>query len=96
VKTGSQSRHTAKYGHDSSGTRNQESLCWRGPAGIYQVSGATGPSRSSHTPPIVEKEAPFKTHSTLKIKILSWVPTGLETKNYCAGEAQQQFNRPEN
>jgi hypothetical protein len=26
----------------------------------------------------------------------SWsiIPTGLETKNYCAGEGQQQFNRP--
>jgi hypothetical protein len=29
----------------------------------------------------------------LERKIRSWVPTGLETKNYCAGDGQQQFNR---
>jgi hypothetical protein len=32
---GSQSRQTVKYGHESRGARNQESLCWRGPAAIY-------------------------------------------------------------
>jgi hypothetical protein len=31
----SQSRETIKYGHESCGTRNQERLCWRGPAAIY-------------------------------------------------------------
>jgi hypothetical protein len=29
---GCQSRQTIKYGHESRGTLNQESLCWRGPA----------------------------------------------------------------
>jgi hypothetical protein len=29
---GSQSRRRIKYGHESNGTFNQESLCWRGPA----------------------------------------------------------------
>jgi hypothetical protein len=33
---GSQTRQTVKYGHDPRGTRNQESLCWRGPAAIYE------------------------------------------------------------
>jgi hypothetical protein len=32
---GSQSRQTVKYSHDSRGTRNQDSLCWRGSAAIY-------------------------------------------------------------
>jgi hypothetical protein len=27
-------------------------------------------------------------------KILVMVPDGTETKNYCAGEGQKQFNRP--
>jgi hypothetical protein len=31
---GSQSRRTVKYGHESHGPRNQQSLCWRGPATI--------------------------------------------------------------
>jgi hypothetical protein len=31
---GSQSHQTVKYGHESRGTRSQESLCWRGPAAI--------------------------------------------------------------
>jgi hypothetical protein len=30
-----QSGETVKYGHDSRGTRDQERLCWRGPAAIY-------------------------------------------------------------
>jgi hypothetical protein len=29
-----QSRQTVKYGLESRGARNQESLCWRGPAAI--------------------------------------------------------------
>jgi hypothetical protein len=33
---GSQGRQTVKYGHESRGTRNQESLCWRGPVAIWQ------------------------------------------------------------
>jgi hypothetical protein len=32
---GSQSRQTVKYGHESRGTGNQESVHWRGPAAIY-------------------------------------------------------------
>jgi hypothetical protein len=31
----SQSRERVKYGHEFSETRNQERLCWRGPAAIY-------------------------------------------------------------
>jgi hypothetical protein len=27
-------------------------------------------------------------------KFWSWIPTGLETKNYCAGEGQKRCNRP--
>jgi hypothetical protein len=33
----SQSRQRVKYVHESRGTRNQESLCWRGPAAIYRT-----------------------------------------------------------
>jgi hypothetical protein len=32
---GSQSCELVKYGHESHGTRNQESLCWRGPASFF-------------------------------------------------------------
>jgi hypothetical protein len=32
---GFQSRQTVNYGRESRGSRNQESLCWRGPATIY-------------------------------------------------------------
>jgi hypothetical protein len=38
---GSHSRQTVKYGLESRGTRNQESLCWRGPAAI-DWTGHTG------------------------------------------------------
>jgi hypothetical protein len=33
---GSQSLKAIKYGHECRGTRNQKSLCWRGPAAISQ------------------------------------------------------------
>jgi hypothetical protein len=33
----SQSRQTVIWGHETRGTRNQESLCWRGPAAIYPI-----------------------------------------------------------
>jgi hypothetical protein len=33
---GSRKRLTIKYVHDSRGTQNKESLCWRGPVAIYQ------------------------------------------------------------
>jgi hypothetical protein len=37
VKSGGcQSRQKVKYGHESCGTRNQESMCCRGPAAISQ------------------------------------------------------------
>jgi hypothetical protein len=32
LSEGSQSRQTSTHGHESRGTRNQGSLCWRGPA----------------------------------------------------------------
>jgi hypothetical protein len=32
---GSQGRQRVKYGHESRGARNQDSLCWRGSAAIY-------------------------------------------------------------
>jgi hypothetical protein len=31
---GSQTHQRVKYDHEFGGTRNQESLCWRGPAAI--------------------------------------------------------------
>jgi hypothetical protein len=48
------------------------------------------------TLPLVEEEAPFlNTYmSRSEQKTWSWIPMGLETKNYSAGEDQQQFNRP--
>jgi hypothetical protein len=51
---------------------------------------------SSQTPPLAEEEAPFLNTfmSMIEQKSLSWIPTGLETKNCCAGDDQQQFNRP--
>jgi hypothetical protein len=33
----SQRRETVKYGHENRETRNQEWLCWRGPAAIDQT-----------------------------------------------------------
>jgi hypothetical protein len=33
----SHSRQTVKYGHESSGTQNQESPCWRGPGAIWSL-----------------------------------------------------------
>jgi hypothetical protein len=33
---GSQSRQTAEHSRESRGTRNEKSLCWRGPEAIYQ------------------------------------------------------------
>jgi hypothetical protein len=51
---------------------------------------------SSQTPPLADEEAPLlNTYiSRREQKSWSWISPGLETKNYCAGEAQQQFNRP--
>jgi hypothetical protein len=45
------------------------------------------------TPPLVEEEAPFKNTKVIleRIQIWSWVPTGPETKNDCAGEGQQHI-----
>jgi hypothetical protein len=49
---------------------------------------------SSQTPPLVE-EVPFlNTYmSRIEQNSWSWIRSGLEIKNYCAGEDQQQFNR---
>jgi hypothetical protein len=68
---------------------------WRGPVGGWVPAGIP-PRRGGVTPPLVEKEAPLlNTFMSVKEqKYWSWVPTGLRTKNYCAGEGQQQFNRP--
>jgi hypothetical protein len=50
----------------------------------------------SLAPPLVETETPFpKTETVLqRTKIWSWLPTGPETKNDCAGEGQQQLTEP--
>jgi hypothetical protein len=49
----------------------------------------------SYTPPLVEEEAQLLNTfmSRREQKSSSWIPTGLETKNYYAGEGQQHFNR---
>jgi hypothetical protein len=47
---------------------------------------------SSQTSPHIEEQAPFQ-KSWEEKKNGHGVPTGLETKNYCAGESQQRFNR---
>jgi hypothetical protein len=43
--------------------------------------------------PLVEKETPFQNTKMVleRTKIKPRVPTGLETKNDCAGDDQQQF-----
>jgi hypothetical protein len=49
------------------------------------------------TPPLVEEEAPFLKHIHVwerEKKSCSKVSTRLEAKNACAGEDQQQLNRP--
>jgi hypothetical protein len=48
------------------------------------------------TPPLVEEEAPFlNTYmSRREQKSWSWVSRRPEARNDCAGEGQQQFNRP--
>jgi hypothetical protein len=75
------------YGHESCGTRNQESSCWRGPATTYW-NDLVSQSVAGHYP--VEREWPvvnrtllsskrrshFETRRSLqRTKILSWVPT---------------------
>jgi hypothetical protein len=46
--------------------------------------------------PLVEEETRFTNTETVteRTQIRSWIPTGLETKNDCAGEDQQQITRP--
>jgi hypothetical protein len=52
---GSQSRRTTKYGHESRGILNQESLCCRGSAAIYptrltdRIHNEPSPLKISHT-----------------------------------------------
>jgi hypothetical protein len=43
----SQSHETVKYRHKSLGTRNQEGLCWREPAAVFQISRKLVLSRTS-------------------------------------------------
>jgi hypothetical protein len=50
-----------------------------------------GVTSSRQTPPLVKEKAPFRNKSLQGTKIWSWVPTGLDTKDDCAGDGQQQF-----
>jgi hypothetical protein len=84
------------------GAQNQDILCWREPTTIYPTDQLESPPLERKWPivvsptPLVEEAAPLlNTYiSRRKQKPSSWIPTRLETKNYCAGETQQQFNRP--
>jgi hypothetical protein len=60
------------------------------PAGSLPSTGGVKSSRQNH---ISSKRRPqLKSCKTLeRTKIWSWVPTGPETENECAGEGQQQF-----
>jgi hypothetical protein len=55
-----------------------------------------GVTSNNQTPPLLEEEAPLlNTYmSRRKQTSWSWIKTGLETKHYCVGEGQHQFNRP--
>jgi hypothetical protein len=59
------------------------------------TSSRRGLTSSSQMPPLVQEVAPFlNTYmSRMEEKYWSWIPTGLEIKNYCFSEDQQQFNR---
>jgi hypothetical protein len=47
---------------------------------------------SSQTPPLIEEGALFQNTQKLeRTKLWSWVPTGPETKNDCAGQDQQHW-----
>lgn len=49
---------------------------------------------SSKNHPLIEEKAIFQTcKEVAKRKLWSWVPTGLEPQNYCAGEDQEQFTQ---
>jgi hypothetical protein len=82
--------------------RERLCVCRRGPVGEWvpaQVSLSTGrmTSRSQASPLLEEEDQLLNTHmSRREQKSWSWFPTGLETKNYCAGEGQQQFSRSAN
>jgi hypothetical protein len=67
----SQNSKTAKYGHESCGTQNQEWLCWQEPAAIYLTNQPTKktPREHSCTTPIVVQQ-----------KNMIMNPVGLGTK----------------
>jgi hypothetical protein len=74
--------------------REEKTANYRVPARVPPPTNRVGMTSSSQTPSLVEEEAPLlNTYvSRREQKTWSWIPTGLETKNYCAGEGQQQFN----
>jgi hypothetical protein len=45
---------------------------------------------------LAEEEAPFQDTEVVveRTKILSWMSSGPETQNYCAGEGQKQIDPP--
>jgi hypothetical protein len=51
--------------------------------------------RSSQSAPLAEKKAPLLNAYMSRREQTSWsqIPPVLETKNFCAGEGQRQFNR---
>jgi hypothetical protein len=55
-----------------------------------------GVTSSSQTPPLIEEGAPLLNiyMSRREQKSWSWILMGHETKNYCVGKGQQQFNWP--
>jgi hypothetical protein len=81
---GSQSHQTVKHGRESSGTRNQELLCWRGPAEIMQsVIALSFPSRQRTQ--AKELHAPF-------VKLgLPIAPTLTARKTQCTTPHSHKF-----
>jgi hypothetical protein len=84
---GSQSRQRVKNGHESRGTRNQESLCWRGQQQF-----------SSQWPVVVtplpssKRRLYFKTRKSLeKTKIWSWVWRGPKPKTTLLARASSNL-----
>jgi hypothetical protein len=64
-----------------------------GVAKLMNTAKSVAVHRISQTPPLVEEGTPFQnTWVVLEQKnIRPWDPTGPETKNECASEAQQQI-----
>jgi hypothetical protein len=105
---GSQSRQTVNYGHESRGTRNQGSLCWRGPAEIYQsvwqpslwrdpirIMRQKNKAMGPAGPGTKNDCVDEGLHKCTRKTAKIWSsPAGLGTKNDGAGEDQQQFTQP--